>query len=531
MWKRITMGVLLLALCGCIKTKDELTINADGSGQVRLETDSAIPADFAQGLGGLGAMGGPGGVLYPPVSDAEAGKFFPAKDFKVTVKQNKAANGDQITVVEATFKDVNALLASPYGRAHQLSLTITNGSLVVRGVSGMEAVARMADVKPGDMGMIPVPGLSGMMAKTNEMRGEFRVTLPNPLSSANGTRDGNSADWTVERAKCKDGADFAQQLGALCEAQCPADGVKMTPVTPVRLGLLPFAELATGVADVGIAVDTNQIAAAAKFTPYGLQVTRSLDLSGEGGVQESTAQLIGAVTIPLDLAPKKWGQPELIEATDAKGNDLKPGGNDQGQGGSMQSRAGSFSNEDSDEDQTNTIQKHVVTLTFRPPDWKVNEISRIKSSVRLQYFGGSQVVKLTNAVPPNWVADITSMMHGGSGASSFGPSERSLSSPALEGLGLSVSVQMCMVQGGVTMLMLQVQGKEAALTDAQVFDADGKPWPTYLSDQDFGMGEAGSCQIMVAGKPKPPFSLAFLASGSGAAVDVPILVEHVPVSK
>ena len=69
----------------------------------------------------------------------------------------------------------------------------------------------------------------------------------------------------------------------------------MSPVTPLRMGLLPFAELVAGnSAENGRHVDTNKVAAAAKFVPYGLLVTRSLDLSGEGGARESAAQLIGA---------------------------------------------------------------------------------------------------------------------------------------------------------------------------------------------------------------------------------------------
>jgi hypothetical protein len=44
-----------------------------------------------------------------------------------------------------------------------------------------------------------------------------------------------------------------------------------------------------------------------------------------------------------------------------------------------------------------------------------------------------------------------------------------------------------------------------------------------------GMGDDSSCTIMVAGKPEPPLSLAFVASGAGASVEVPILVEKVPV--
>ena len=65
--------------------------------------------------------------------------------------------------------------------------------------------------------------------------------------------------------------------------------------------------------------------------------------------------------------------------------------------------------------------------------------------------------------------------------------------------------------------------------DAQVFDSDGRPWPTSLIQQDQDGGETRSCQLMVAGKPKPPFSLALALGGIGASVSVPVLVETVPI--
>jgi hypothetical protein len=518
--------MLLLFLCGCFKTKDELTINADGSGKVRIETHTSIPPELSEGMGMGGRMAGLGGdVMYPPTSEAEARKFFPGADFNVSVKQEKADNGDVTTVVEAGFKDINALLASPYGRAHQLSVKIENGLLVVKGVTGMEAVARLAEMKDDSgMGMAAMPGVADLQKKKDEMRAEFRVTLPNVITAANGTREGKTGVWIVERAKCKDAADFAQQLGTVSEARCPAEGLKMAPVTPVRLGLLPFAELAAGAGpEKGATVDTNKIAAAVKFAPYGLFVTRSLDLSGAGDAQESGAQLIGAIVVPTEFAPQKWGEAKLEEAVDARGNNLKPGDSGEDRMYSMRARYAGMDNGDDQESPTNAVaeQRHMVSLGFRPPDWKINEIGRIKGSVSLKYFGGAQVVKLTNAIPADWVMDATKAMRGGGS----GYSEKLLNNARLTELGLSLTLQMGMVQNGMTTLELQVKGKEAALTDVQVFDADGRPWPTFLQLSD--TGEENSCQIMVAGKPQPPLSLAWLAGSGGTTVEVPILVEHV----
>ena len=150
-------------------------------------------------------------------------------------------------------------------------------------------------------------------------------------------------------------------------------------------------------------VDTNKIVAAVQFVPCSLSVTRSLDLSGEGGSQPSSAQFSGAVLLPQELQPKKWGDPKLDEVTDAKGNDLKPADNDENR---FSSRSFSSRFEGDDEDDTNQ-PSHLVTMEFRAPDWKIKEIARIKGSIDLQYFGGSQVVKPTNAVPAAWIVDAS----------------------------------------------------------------------------------------------------------------------------
>ena len=217
-----------------------------------------------------GEMGG--GGTYPPTSEAEAQKFFPGKDFKITVKQDTTDKGQTVTVVEVEFKDINSLLSSPYGRAHQLTVETDKDGLMVKAVSGMEGIARMADMKPGDaMGMFAMPGMDEMQKKNGEMRVEFRITLPNAVTAGNGVRDGKSAVWISERAKCKDAAEFVQQAGLVAEARCDGAGLKISPVTPARLGLRPFAELSAGPsAAKGAGPDTAKITAAAKFVPYGV---------------------------------------------------------------------------------------------------------------------------------------------------------------------------------------------------------------------------------------------------------------------
>jgi hypothetical protein len=267
-----------------------------------------------------------------------------------------------------------------------------------------------------------------------------------------------------------------------------------------------------------------------------LGIVTPVRFGGEGSGQASQAQLTGAILLPAELAPQRWGQVKLEEAQDAKGNSLVPKDETE----SMMSRVTSFSSvsmsdDAQDEEQNDTAPRketaekpHIVSLSFKAPEWKIKEIAKIKGSVELQYLGGSEVIKLSNAVPANLVMDM-----GKRSFSSFGPdSDRGqISNGRLAELGLTFRVQMAMVQSGMTILSLETGGGKAALLDAQVFDIDGHPWPTTLMQSESTGGEERSCQIMVAGKPKPPFSLALAVGGVGASVGVPILLENVPVGE
>src|SRR5207247_11066064 len=89
--------LLLLPLCGCLQTRDELTLEADGSGKVRLDTRVLVSSDLLSGMTMGMRMGGNEPIIYPPVSETEAKRLFPAKDFKVDVKTEKGIDtGEKI---------------------------------------------------------------------------------------------------------------------------------------------------------------------------------------------------------------------------------------------------------------------------------------------------------------------------------------------------------------------------------------------------------------------------------------------------
>lgn len=528
------MGPILAAglLCGCLQVNDELTLQPDGSGTVRLETRTAASDELTSGVAASSLFGGSGERVYPPLNDKEARLFFPANAFSLKVDEQSAGEG-KVVSIEAAFKDINALLASPYGRAHQLAVRVEGGSVLLRARHGGEAVARVAEsAAAGGSSPDSWPGLEDLAKKKGELRFAFRVTLPNPIAAANGIKDGKTAAWAADRASCQSDAAFSDRMAGVLEAGCDADGVSFAPVTPPRLGLLPFAELAAGTTSNAVpAVDTNKIAAAARFVPCALHVTRSVDLSGEGSGRESRALLVGAVVLPADLAPPEWGTPKLEEVVDAKGRDLMLKEEDEGMARipSVLRHLDGRDAEEEEEDvprKSSAEERHEVVLTFRAPEWNVKEIARIRGVVPLQYFGASEVVKLSHAVPASLVADVSKPE---TPMRSLDSARGPVTDARLTELGLSVQVQMAVAQSGMTMISLETAG-EASLTDAQVFDNDGHPWPTTLVRSDAPGGEERSHQLMVAGRPKPPFSLGLLVSRVGAVVPVPVLLEKVPVS-
>ena len=315
----------------------------------------------------------------------------------------------------------------------------------------------------------------------------------------------------------------------LLEAQCSAGSWTTPPVTPPRLALGTFNELrAESVASSTPPPDTNRIASAARFVPLSLRVTRSMDLSGEGNSQGSQAELSGVVVLPNELAPSQWGSIKLEEAVDAKGKSLVPK-EDSPSAMSMRFGATSFDATDQEENEDSakapTELQRMFKLMFNAPEWKVKRIARIRASIPLQYLGGSEVVKLTNAVPANRLMDMSNP----AAIAGFGRETGQLSDPRLTALGMSVGIQMAMVQSGMVMLSLETTGAKATLIDAQVFDAQGEPWPTTLMRSDLMGNEEHSSQVMVAGQPKPPLSLALVVSGVGATVNLPVLMEQVPL--
>lgn len=526
---QIGMMLVLLAMTGCIKVKDELTLREDGSGTVTLEIKSKLPAemmggDFRDAVGGMG--GGAGIAPYPPLTQAMAQELFPAKDFTVKATAAPAKTGtDRTLTVEAQFKDVNALLNSPYGKAHSLQFVKDGTTLQFKALSGMQLVAAINENKEAGQGMAMQYGQFGI--KPEDLAVEFRITLPSVVTSGNGQKDGKSVAWIVDRSKIKDGAEAVRQLSSVMEASCAASGLKFTPESPLRLDLMTFESIKEGVIGTqGKLPDTNQILKATRYVPQVLQTSRTIDLTGEasGGYQQ--ASLTGYLAVPRTLAPVRIGEAKLLQVTDDTGKDLLPPAPTDEQYHAYMNQIQAINNPNGDDGDeavpaTASDQHYNVTFAFKTPEWKVREITRLRATVALPYYGASQLIKVEKAVAKVFDPETST---------DFEP-PKPLVNATLKQLGLELTPQQAMMQEGMTMIMLQSKGSQAAVKEIQVFDADGHPCPGMFANGGMGGGGGGDqLSIMLPGKPKPPFSFALIVDGSATTVLVPIQLDHIPLT-
>jgi hypothetical protein len=528
---RCLAALALLFLCGCLQVQDDITVQPDGSGTVKMVVNSQLPEELINTIGMYARSGATAALLYPPLSETEARRFFPGKGFSLKIEQTTTGDG-KVLQIEASFKDVNTLLASPYGRSHQLTLTkLADGKLQLRTLSAAGALAQAGQMRD-EVNSRTIPGLDEAQKAKNQMRFQFHVTLPNDVTEANGSREGKTVTWTFARAQSKDDDEFAAIVSGMLEATCSATAISFVPAPTPRLGLVPFGALTEGkVALAGALPDTNKVLAAARFVPYTLSVTRSLDLSGEGGAQASSTQLTGGILLPPELAPQRWGEMKLEEAVDAGGNNLMP--KDENSTMSRlpdiaQPDSGSASEENPAETTPGdrTARPYLVSLNFNAPEWKVKQISRVKAVLELEYLGGSEVVKLSNAVPASMVMDMSKRSRSGF---EFNSERGQMTDPHLSLLGLVLRVQMAVVQNGMTTVSLEASGRKAAIIDAQLFDKEGRSWTTAFAQDDSSDGSSSRCQLVVAGRPAPPFSLALQVGGVGASVALPIVAEDLPL--
>jgi hypothetical protein len=521
MWLAPALGlVLALTVGGCLKVKDRLTINADGSGSILLETESLLPA--GNDPMNVAGMAQEYRTLYPPMDRYRLSQLLPDKDF--TIKMLPRSGSGQGLKIEATFKDINRLLESPYGKAHSLSMVRVGGELFLTARTGLQAPARMVDHMGEFMAdEIKAGGGVKTVEAAKKLAIEFTIVMPavakvgmsNPDFVAGAVASGNTVTWTVDYAKAKDAAEAAAAFDNILTVRCPDADVKFQPVDTPRLDLAFFKDLKDRQLVAAPVIDEAKVLAAAKVVPVRLEVTRSFDLAGSmRNRPQNSAQLSVVALVPKALAPRQFGMPVIKEARDDLGTNLiLP------EGGYYRDYSDEWDEEGQEgaKEEAEVIRQFQITL--KTPPAKAKSIASIKASIDLQYPGAQHLVRLEGAIPK---ASLVAM-----------PDEdRSrqadpIVNPRLKELGVEL-VSRVSVENGVTRINLVVESKKADVTQVQVFDKDGRPWPTITNRANDG--GSGQPRVLVAGRPEGPLSLAVVVQEDGPKVTLPIEIKGVPLT-
>lgn len=530
--KNLWLALAMTLLCGCIEVEDELTLNGDGSGDVRILVKSS--AGMSQYMN---TATDPDRMQYPPTDAKEANLFFPPSGFEVSTETGAGETGEQTLLIKAKFKDVAALLASPYARLRSLELKKDGDALVFRAISGLSGMAHYIEGAKNSKQAAMYSDATSEFGGAKAMKVNFKVNLPNVPTQSNGEREGKGVTWQADRNKTTNAADFLALVDRVFEARCGASGILFNPKSPSRLALNAFAELQPGA--VGEAVkgpDAKEVEAAAKFVPCAMQIQRSIDLSGKGYGGDSEARLVGYVVLPAALKPQLWGAPVLEEAVDAAGKSLKPAEDEDGMRFSRYSRSSYSFNEGDDEEEdedkpaeTEAEERHLVSLEFQSPDWNVKSVGKVKGSITLNYGGGLHLAKVTNAIPASWIPEKKDSESPFSMHFSMDDEDgRVLKNADLEALGAKIKCASISRQMGGLQMQLQMESEVCVIKEVQVYDAEGKACPTMTMSGAM-MGDDSGNQVYVGGEPKAPLSVAILVSGSGGSVKLPIVVENIPV--
>lgn len=215
-----------LALVGCIKETDDVTVAADGSGTYTetITVDLAAMKGIAEAMGGKpteekddAAMedGKPGADKEDPLEDLKA-KWKDIPGLEVTKATSEEKDGKILVRVEAKFKTLEA-----YARATGIEMhadlkknadgswTLTFASDDKQAGTPGEPGAAMDD--PGaEMAKSMLPMLEPFMKDIEIVR---KLTLPGTITETNGTKseDGASVTWKVTWEEIKKGGNVPAQ--------------------------------------------------------------------------------------------------------------------------------------------------------------------------------------------------------------------------------------------------------------------------------------------------------------------------------
>jgi hypothetical protein len=530
------VAVCLAASGGCLKVKDHLTINPDGSGTVRIEVFSAVTPESLRGSrysSWLSNLEQGDHVIYPPLHAEHAEKLFPGKAFTVKATESEAGGNAPTLVVEVAFKDVNTLIASPYGEAHALSLRRDGDVLRFAAHSGFAGAVIASDADQMRY------TARRHVHKKGDMAAEFAVSLPSAITKSDGQTKGRTATWSLARADAKD--DTAKEIQLFTRplrAACPAQGIGFTPASPPRLGLFSFNELTAGPAQGMPKPPTRQqVTASARYQPHYAKSVRAFYLPGRGpdrdehggtrhAIQSSGLDVVGILTLPRAYAPNRWATPTIEEARDDLGTNLLAN-REARAASSRRSTWDSLFRHDFGKPTTDE-ERHVLLFDLDAPPPEARRLAALRGAAQLEYFDNYQVIKLPTIIPLEWVRRLTPDRRWVGGVRG----RNEIESPLLERLGIRVRIITVeqrtsndRAKQRSTRFWFSVTSRDAQVVAIQPYDARGRPWPKVQWAGHFS-SRVDPTHFAFPVHAEPPYSLALLVSATTVRMRVPVTLRE-----
>ncbi len=234
-------------LSGCFEMKEELVLNADGSGTL---TGKYVFGEQMTAMMSMGAaMGGAmesGDDSNLPMTAEDVKKMFKGPGIEVKEAKAETVEGKQNLTFKVAFKDVNELFKTKkYKDGKPVLSKNASGELVLE--MGSEGMGKGLGVPEQEMPEDMTPELQEMMKQQQQammammepmlkgLRMEFTIVMPNALTTTNAhKKEGRRATWVYDMDKLK-------ELGALegkmdenqmkMKAACSAKGVTLS-LTP-----------------------------------------------------------------------------------------------------------------------------------------------------------------------------------------------------------------------------------------------------------------------------------------------------------
>jgi hypothetical protein len=501
--KAIIGIIFILIFCSsCVEVKDHLTINADGSGTVFISTSSKGSSSGLLMARQFFKEGASKVLNFPPMQHDDFKKLFPGNDFTIIFNDDP---GDKEGIIRASieFKDINKLLQSPYAAAHALSVKRTiNGKLEVKVISGLQSIA---DAEYLFMDNKDTPGgIFGVREFSKDYSMKFSITLPSLINNVNS----NTITWLTSRDTINSIEEAGVRFYSIHKASCSDKDIKFIPKTPLRMNLGNLKDIKEGTfSNNSLDINKEILIKAVKAIPVMLKISRYFDISGEDNFynnNDNAASFIGALVLPVELAPFRWGRGELKEIRDDLGKNYLP----KKQSFSRKANAlnSIYKREQAKVKEKQKTATRFISFSFKQPVPEARSLKVIHGTIPLKYQGRTTLVKLTGEIPAIKSNENDFIM----------TNRVIIGSDKLKKHGLVVTLNSVSKNNQITTFALKQKGEEAII-DIQVYDRNGKPWTTILRLLSPGQD---NISFMIAGEPEPPLSLSLLISG-GPKFEIP----------